>query len=245
MKAQNNDNNHKLSNYSLKCQNNNDTNMINNSHINQSFNSINISNEISNNSGNLENIIYNNLQELSNSLINPEISQEPKIEENNQMKDNQNYKLFENDDCEKDDNKNMNNDSKINYYDESDNSDDYKNEKNVIKLSNLSSLQSINIINNNYGSKIDNKSKQTFTSNRKELISSLKSGNISFNKRYSVVQSISKLNSILSSRNTISFMEKPNYLSLAYILSNRNNDNDNSIKILILLKIIKIIIKMI
>ena len=66
--------------------------MINTSHKSQSFNSINISNEISNNSGNLENIIFNNLQELGNSLINPEISQEPKIEENNKMKNNQNYK---------------------------------------------------------------------------------------------------------------------------------------------------------
>ena len=62
------------------------------------------------------------------------------------------------------------------------------------------------------------------------MISSLKNGNISFNKRYSVVQIISKINSILSSRNTISFREKPNYLSLAYILSNRNNINYNSIK---------------
>ena len=134
------------------------------------------------------------------------------------MKNNQNYKQYEN----------MNNYSKIENYDESDNSGDYKNEKNIIKLSNLSSLQRINIINNNYDYIIDNKTKQSFT--RKELISPLKNGNISFNKRYSVVQSISKINSILSSRNTISFMEKPNYLSLAYILSNRNNDNYNSIK---------------
>ena len=74
---------------------------------------------------------------------------------------------------------------------------------------------------NNYNSSKEN-SNQLFNS-QKELISSLKNGNLPIEKRFSIINNFSKLNSLLCIRNTISYLEKPNYQVLAYTLSNNRN----------------------
>ena len=81
-----------------------------------------------------------------------------------------------------------------------------------------------NIINNNSR----NNSNQTFNSH-KELISSLKNFNMNLpeEKRSSLINNFSRVNSILSSRNTISFVEKPNYQLLAYSIFNNSSKDTN------------------
>ena len=90
-----------------------------------------------------------------------------------------------------------------------------------------------NIINNENHINSRNNSNQTLNS-QSELISSLKDLNMNLpeEKRSSLINNFSRLNSILSSRNTISFLEKPNYQLLAYSLfNNSNRDTNKSIRI--------------
>ena len=55
------------------------------------------------------------------------------------------------------------------------------------------------------------------------MISSLKNIELPIKTRSSVINNFSKLNSILSSRNTISYLEKPNYQLLAYTMFNKSD----------------------
>ena len=65
-----------------------------------------------------------------------------------------------------------------------------------------------------------------------DLLSSLKDINFPKEKRFSIINNFSKLNSILSSRNTISYLEKPHYQLLAYTFFNHSNrDTNKSIRI--------------
>ena len=126
---------------------------------------------------------------------------------------------------------NDNNISNLNNFDD----EDSKDGKNRIEINNnyLNRSRYLSLNKNNNNSKINNNSEKIFNS-RKDLISSLNSGKISPNKRYSIFQNFSKLNKILSSRNTFPINKKPSY-SYSYLvnfLSNKNgfNQNNNNIK---------------
>ena len=83
----------------------------------------------------------------------------------------------------------------------------------------------IDINNNNISSK---NSSNKLIDSKKEIISSLKDGKLPIDKRFSLINNFSKLNSILTSRNTVSYSEKQNYSLLSYIMS--NNSERSTIK---------------
>ena len=90
-------------------------------------------------------------------------------------------------------------------------------------INNISLRISIpNVIINNNDNFIQESTKGKIFNSQNELISSLKKGNLSLLKRFSLKNNFPKLNNNLSSRNTISYMEKKNYQLLAYSLPNHN-----------------------
>ena len=118
------------------------------------------------------------------------------------------------------------NSPKNNYINDSDNESDDNNgkgngNKRIIIRREESSLRTIPL---NYNYNSQNNSENKFSS-RKDLISSLKNGNISPSRRYSIIQNIPKLTSILSLRNTLSNKEKPRFLSISYFFPNRDGSN--------------------
>ena len=86
--------------------------------------------------------------------------------------------------------------------------------------SRISNPKDINI-NNIISSK--NSSNKILTNSQHEIISSLKNIDLPLKKSCSIIHNFSKLNSILSSRNTISYLEKPNYQLLAYTMFNKSD----------------------
>ena len=118
-------------------------------------------------------------------------------------------------------------------------SDEEKEEKNDKESENESiGYQSKKLSNNNEDSisirisnpkdiNINNSSKKSsnkiFNNSQNEMISSLKNIELPIKTRSSVINNFSKLNSILSSRNTISYLEKPNYQLLAYTMFNKSD----------------------
>ena len=231
---------------SSKISNNDDNEYENNININsynsyKSFVSNNISNKNPTNSDNLEDIIYKKVEENEKSLNNSDYEQNGEINEfsKNSIKSNKNSsylnydsqkesknfsdensqqsnsKIIDYNEPEKNKIKYINKSPKLNFIDDSDeeNEKDSKKENKRIGIQ-YSSLRSITGFSNN-----DNNLKKDM------LISSLKNENFSPDKKYSIMQNISKLNNMLSDRNTISFNEKPRYLSLAYILSNKSSIN--------------------
>ena len=121
------------------------------------------------------------------------------------------------------------NSPKNSYINDSDDDNEFSFDKKKIKIDDP-------FINNNINrfTSLNNNRNLRKSINFREL---LKSVNYSPFKRDSIIQNFSKLkkSSILnSSRNTISYQEKPHYLSLSYILSNKksinNYNNINSIR---------------
>ena len=83
----------------------------------------------------------------------------------------------------------------------------------------ISNPKDINI--NNINSK--NSSNKILKNSQNEIISSLKNIELPIKSGFSVINNFSRLNSILSSRNTISYLEKPNYHLLAYTMFNQSD----------------------
>ena len=83
----------------------------------------------------------------------------------------------------------------------------------------ISNPKDINI--NNISSK--NSSNKILKNSQNEIISSLKNIELPIKSGFSVINNFSRLNSILSSRNTISYLEKPNYQLLAYTMFNQSD----------------------
>ena len=159
-----------------------------------------------------------------------------KIKGNNQnlKKVNLSSKESKEEFCDEDSRNNSENDidyknsPKNSYINDSDDDNEFSFDKKKIKIDNP-------FINNNINrfTSLNNNRNLRKSINFREL---LKSVNYSPFKRDSIIHNFSKLNknSILhSSRNTISYQEKPHYLSLSYILSNKksinNYNNINSI----------------
>ena len=78
------------------------------------------------------------------------------------------------------------------------------------------------LYNNNSNSIRESNFKSKIFKSQNELISSLKKGNVLLLNRFSLKENFSKLNNNLSSRNTMSYMNKKNYQLLAYSLPNQN-----------------------
>ena len=92
------------------------------------------------------------------------------------------------------------------------------NENNNMNISlRISNPNSINENNNN-----SRANSIKISNSQNELLSSLKNMNLLEVKKFSIINNFSKLNNILSSRNTISYVKKQ-YQLLAYSTSNKNN----------------------
>ena len=158
-----------------------------------------------------------------------------KLSNNIQYSPNKNYIPDSDEEEKKEEKEENNNNNDENKDDEDSNNNNEDSESESIRLSNK-------ILNNNYDQRIEissksikdiNNSNDIHNSNNniekfyshKELLSSLKSGNISQEQKFSIKSNFSKLNIILQSRNTISYIEKPHYQVLAYTLSNKSNRN--------------------
>ena len=81
-------------------------------------------------------------------------------------------------------------------------------------------------INDNYSSR-KNSSNKIFNSKNNSL---LKDKKLPEENRFSIIKNFSKLNSILSLRNTMPHLNKPNYSLLAYTLSRKSIYDPNQSK---------------
>ena len=159
---------------------------------------------------------------MKNNIINIDLWQKRKINENNNIlssfsKSKENKEEFS-------DENSKNSKSDIYYkfspkrnINDSDNDIEFNNiSKKNIKIKNLNEINSPIISNNNR--------------KQKEILIFRDLLNYSHKKIYSDIQNFSKLNNILTKRNTFPFKKKANYLSLSYILSNKINLNNDDNK---------------
>ena len=169
---------------------------------------------------------------LFNSNLDSELSEQKKISLSNQLNidDISIYKSFYNsNNIRFSPNKNYINDSdseeekEQNYFERNETDSlkfiDNKINNNSENKDTLIRISNLNDINNDDDSNQKNNSNQVFNSQNDLL---LKDMNLQEEKRISIINNFSKLNSILSQRNTISYLEKPNYSLLAYTFSNKS-----------------------